>query len=234
MPMEIVPLKRKLSLRKTHRGSLVVYTGSLGDRPVVGIVTGIGGVLAAEGVEHLLERIEIEHLVVVGIAGALDSEAPIGALVTPSVVVNGTDGAVYRPTQLGGGKPTGTLWTSDDLITDPDVITRLRTEGVVALDMETAVIAEVCQRHHVPWSVVRAISDRATELSLDEEVIRLVNRDGTFNVKRIAAFFVRHPGRVRALVRLAKDAKLAAAHAAVAAINAVSQPARRPPFSPDA
>jgi adenosylhomocysteine nucleosidase len=233
MPMEIIPLKRKLSLEKTVIGSLKVYAGSLDDRPVVAIVTGIGSVLAAEGVERLLEAIDIEQVVVVGITGAVDNETPIGTLVLPAVVVNGATGAEYRPTQLGSGNPRGKMWTSDELITDLDVIAHLRANGVISLDMETAAIAEICQRRDIPWSVFRAISDRATEVSLDDEVFHLINRDGTFNIKMIGAFFVKHPGRLPALVRMAKDAKLAAEHAAAAAVNAVSQSSRNPPFSRD-
>jgi len=231
MPMEIVPLKRRLSLKKTVIGSLEAYVGSLGDRPVVAIVTGIGGVLAAEGVQRLVGAIDIERVVVVGIAGAVDGETPIGTLVLPAVVVNGATDIEYRPDQLGGGNPRGTMWTSDELITELDVIARLRANGVVALDMETAVIAEICQRANIPWSVFRAISDRATEVSLDDDVFQLINREGTYNIKRIGAFFVKHPRRLPALARLAKDAKLAADHAAAAAVDAVSPRSRHEPFS---
>jgi len=227
MPMEIIPLRRKLSLEKTAFGSLEVYAGLLVERPVVAIVTGIGGVLAAEGVERLVEALDIEQVVVVGITGAVDNDTPIGTLVLPAVVVHASTGAEYRPKQFGGGSPRGKMWTSDELITDHDVIARLRSNGVIALDMETAVIAEICQRRNIPWSVFRAVSDRATDASLDDEVFQLVNRDGTLNIKLIGAFFVRHPGRVPALVRMAKDARLAAKHAAAAAVSAISQ-ARSP------
>jgi adenosylhomocysteine nucleosidase len=223
MPMEIVPLKRRLSLEKTVVGSLEVYAGSLGDRAIVAIVTGIGSVLAAQGIQRLVEAIDIEHVIVVGITGAVDIETPIGTLVLPTAVVNGTTGAEYRPKQLGRGTPWGKMWTSDELSTDLDVIARLRSNGVIALDMETAVIAEFCERKTIPWSVFRAISDHATEISLDDDVFQLINRDGTFNIKMIATFVVKHPGRLPGLARLAQGAKLAAKNAAEAAVNAVSQ-----------
>jgi len=233
MPMEVHPLKRKLSLEKTKIGSLEVYAGSLGERPVVAIVTGIGGVLAAQGVERLVEAMDIEEVVVVGITGDIDNETPIGALVLPAVVVHGPTGTEYRPKKFGGVNPRGKMWTSDELITDLDVIERLRTDGVIALDMETAVIAETCQRRNIPWSVFRAVSDRATEVSLDDEVLHLINRDGTFNMKRIGAFFAKQPGRLPALLRMAKDARLAAEHAAAAAVNVLSRVPLHAPFSPD-
>jgi adenosylhomocysteine nucleosidase len=232
MPMEIAPLKRKLALKKTVIGLFEVFAGSLDGRPVVAIVTGIGGALASQGVERLADAIDIDHVVVVGIAGAIDGDTPIGTVVRPAVVVNGDTGAEYRPHQLGEGTPKGKMWTSDELLTDLDVIARLRTNGVIALDMETAAIAEVCQRRNIAWSVIRAISDRATEVSLDNEVFQLINRDGSYNLKKIGTFFVKHSGRLPALVRLAKDAKLAAENAA-AAVAAVSKPSRHAPFSQD-
>jgi nucleoside phosphorylase len=231
MPIELLPLKRRLALKKSVVGSLEVYTGSLDSHPVVAVVTGIGGVLAGDAVERLLGLIDVEHVVVVGITGAVDSVAPIGTLVRPAVVVNGATGAEYRPSRLIGGVPMGKMWTTDELITDLDVIARLRADGVVSLDMETATVAEICQHRNIPWSVFRAISDRATDVSLDDEVFRLINRDGSFNVKRIGAFFVKHPGRWPSLVKMAKDARLAARLAVAAAVSAVSQSADHVPFS---
>jgi adenosylhomocysteine nucleosidase len=223
MPMEIAPLKGKLSLERTVIDSIDMYAGSLGDHPVVAIVTGIGGVLAAEGIEILLQAVDVEHVVVVGIAGAVDDEIPIGTLVLPTMVINGATGAQYEPHRIGEHAPNGTMWTSDELITDLDLVAQLRTNGVIALDMETAMIAEICQRRNIPWSVFRALSDRATEASLDDEVFNLIRPDGSYNVKLLAAFVVKHPGRLPALARLARNAKLAAEHAAAAAIDAASQ-----------
>jgi adenosylhomocysteine nucleosidase len=224
MPMEIKPLRRNLSLTRADIGSLEAYVGTLGERPVVAFVTGIGTVPATEGLERVLEAMEIERVLVVGLTGAVDEGATIGEVVRPEVVVNGVTGLEYRPIQLGGGVPRGTMWTSDELITDLDAIARLRSIGVIALDMETAAIAESCERHHIPWSVFRAFSDRSTDLSLGDDVLGLINNDGTINLSKLARFFVRHLNRVPALLRLAKDARLAAENAAATAIKVVAKP----------
>ncbi len=138
------------------------------------------------------------------------------------MVVDGATGTEYRPESLGPEAPHGTMWTSDSLITDPDRLAGMRDEGVVSLDMETAAVAAVCQKHGVPWSVVRAISDRATDGSVDEEVFHLSNQDGTPNAKAVAAYMVKHPGRIPAMARMAKDARLATERAVEAAISAVA------------
>jgi adenosylhomocysteine nucleosidase len=220
MPMELTPLARKLSLEKTEIGGVTVHAGALDDQPVVAIVTGMGTKLAKEGTERLLDVVPVARVVVVGITGAVENETPIGTLVLPEVVVNGTTGAEYRPEPLGGGTPSGKMWTGDELLVDPDVLVDLRAKGVVSLDMETAAIAEVCERRGIPWSVFRVISDRATDGSVDEEVFRLSNQDGTPNRRAIISYFAKHPGRIPKMARLARGATLATKAAADAAIRA--------------
>jgi adenosylhomocysteine nucleosidase len=222
MPIELSPLVKKLSLTATHIDGVKVHAGTLDGRDVVAIVTGMGTKLASEATERLLDATPVERVVVVGITGAVENETPIGTLVLPEVVVNSETGAEYRPEPLAEGTPHGKMWTGDDLLTDLDVIAGLRARGVVSLDMETAAIAESCERRGIPWSVFRVISDRATDGSIDEEVFRLSNQDGTPNGRAVAAYFAKHPGRIPRMARLAKGAKLATKTAADAAIRAVA------------
>ena len=222
MPMELRPLVRKLSLQKTQMGEVTVHSGTLGGAEVVAIVTGMGTKLATEGTERLLEAVDVDRVVVVGITGAVENVTPIGTLILPEVVVNSATGTEHRPAPLGEGTPHGKMWTTDQLLTESDVIASLRDQGVVSLDMETAAIAEVCERRSIPWSVFRVISDRATDGSLDEEVFHLSNQDGTPNAPAIARYFLKHPKRIGRMAGLAKGAKLAADTAADAAIRACS------------
>jgi hypothetical protein len=91
----------------------------------------------------------------------------------------------------------------------------------VALDMETAAVAAACEARDVPWTVVRAISDRATDGSVDDEVFHLSRQDGTPDPMAVLRYVVRHPGRVPGLARMARGAGLATARAATAAVAAV-------------
>jgi hypothetical protein len=91
---------------------------------------------------------------------------------------------------------------------------------VISLDMETAAIAACCAGRSIPWSVHRAISDRATDGSVDDEVFHLSNQDGTPNALAVARYFLRHPQRIPGMVTMAKGAKLATEEAADAAIAA--------------
>jgi len=220
MPMELEPLVRKLELEESRIGEVPVHVGTLDDRRVVAIVTGMGTELATKGTTALLDAVAVERVVVVGITGAVENETPIGTLVLPELVVNGATGAQYRPALLGPGTAMGTMWTTDTLITDANEIAGLRARGVVSLDMETAAIAALCEARGIPWSVFRVISDRASDGSIDEEVFRLSNQDGTPNNEAIERYFAEHPERIEAMATLAEGALLATETAADAAIAA--------------
>jgi len=220
MPMEVKPLVRRLALRRTQLGGSPAHEGTLDGRRVVAIVTGMGTALARDGTERLLDAVGVDRVVVVGITGAVEDETPIGTLMLPEVVVDAATTTEHRPARLGEGTPHGTMWTGDDLTTDGDVVAGLRDAGVVCLDMETAAIADVAERRGIPWSVFRAISDRASDGTVTEEVFHLSNQDGTPNGGAVLRFFLHHPGRLPAMMRMAKGAKLATERAADAAIRA--------------
>jgi adenosylhomocysteine nucleosidase len=220
MPMELDPLRTRLGLQESTHGAVTAYSATVDGQRVVAIVTGMGTELATTGTTGLLDAFQVDRVVVVGITGAVDDETPIGTLVLPELVVNGATGSEHRPAPLGEGAPSGTMWTADTLMTDLDAIAALRARGVVSLDMETAAIAAVCEARGIPWSVFRVISDRATDGSVDEEVFKLSNMDGSPNNEAIERFFADHPERVEAMAQLAEGALLATQIAADAAIAA--------------
>ena len=221
MPMELVPLARDLDLLETDVAGHTVHTGKVGERDVVAIVTGMGTAHATAGTERLLDTFDVDHVLVVGITGALENDTPIGTLVVPTTVVHGPSGREHPHTPIGGHPAAGQMWTSDELITDPDRLVALRARGVVSLDMETAAIAHVCEARGVPWTVFRAISDRASDGSVDAEVFAMSNLDGTPNHEAIAAYFEKHPEKVELLAEMGANSTLAADTAAAAAIAAL-------------
>ena len=106
----------------------------------------------------------------------------------------------------------------------PRTLADLRRDRVVSLDMETAAIAAVCQRHGGAsgrWCGPSATGP-ATEV-LTREVFHLSNQDGTPNAKAVASYMVKHPGRIPAMARMAKAARLATVRAAHEAIAALSE-----------
>lgn len=214
MPMELRPLRRRLRLRKTELG----YAGRVGDRGVIAVVCGIGTARARATTLRLLDEVDVDRVIVVGIAGGIERRTPLGTLIVPEWVVDAADGSRYRPAPLGSGTARGTLWTSDVLILDSAAHADLRAQHVAALDMETAAIARVCETRCTPWSVVRAISDLPGDV--DARIAALTRPDGTPDVRAAIGYLLRHPGT--RLFRLARGSRLAANRAAEAAVLALT------------
>lgn len=209
MPSEFAPVVKALSLQRTASG----YTGGAGSIELVAGKTGVGTRLAAQATERFLDAAPVDHVMVVGIAGGMGS-SKVGDLIYPEVVVDKASGAEYRPSPLGGVQSQGRLVTHDDFDMKPAECEALVAAGFIAVDMETAAIAGVCERRGVKWSAVRAISDLVGVTPGD--VIGLVNPDGTPNVGASIRYLVTKPWRIPKLVRLGMDAKGAAKGAAAA------------------
>lgn len=222
MHPELRPLRRPLSLHGPGGGGGELLTGSLGGLAVVAAVTGIGTRAAARTAERVLELSEVDRLVVVGIAGAIAASVGVGDVVVPERVLDLATGREHRPTPLGNAPARGTLATSDALVVECDALARLERLGVVAIDMETAAIAAVCERRGVAWSVFRAISDRAGAGPLDAEILRLAGPEGRPAALTVARYLLSRPWRVPQLVRLGRDSRRATQAAADAALAALA------------
>jgi len=221
MVSELRPLLRAVPLHRRRFGNLDVHAGTVGQVEVVAALTGIGICAAAEATERLLGSIPVDHLLVVGIAGGIAPHVAVGDLVVPELVIDAATGEKYRSSAFGGAAMHGTLSTSDEFVVDRERLAELAARGIVAVDMETASIAAVCERRGCRWSAFRAISDMAGDTPHD--VLGLVRPDGTPNLPATARFLLTQPWRIPFLVRLARGANLATATAAAAAVRACAR-----------
>jgi adenosylhomocysteine nucleosidase len=215
MQHELDPLVQRLDM--TADGLL--HRGRVGDVEVVALLTSIGMAAGARAARDALE-LGVERVVVVGIAGGVDRSVAIGDVVVPEVVVERATGRAFTPSFIGGLGPRGTLSCGDDLIIDPDTLDAMAADGVVAVDMETAAVAAVCEEAGCSWSVFRGISDYAGEGLVDEALFALTRPDGTADPDDVTRYLEEHPDRVAVLARLASDMTVATHAAAEAAIAA--------------
>ena len=212
---------RALSLGSARSGDGALLSGAVARVEVVAATTGIGTRAATRAAEHLMDATRVDHLVVVGIAGGIGASVDIGDLIVPDLVLDLATGVEHRPALLGDTASRGTLVTSDVLLVDANEAARLEERGAIAIDMETAAIAAVCERRRCPWSVFRAISDRADDGSTDAAVLGLAGPDGRPNLPALARFMLGKPWRVPQLARLARGMRLATSAAAAAAVSAL-------------
>jgi adenosylhomocysteine nucleosidase len=215
MKPELRPLVQMLSLQRSDDGTRV-HRGTFGDRSVVAALTLIGTKAAKEATERLLRDHEVDHLVVVGIAGGVPPTVSLGDVLVPEVVVDGVTGKEYHPAPLGDVAMSGRIRTGDDLNVQAPA---LRDDGVWACDMETAAVAEVCESKGCPWTAFRAISDLVGG-PVDEAILALANPDGTGNLWEAFKYLGPRPWKIPGMMKLMRDTNVATKAAAQAAIEA--------------
>lgn len=209
MVPELAPVVRGLRLRRRPLGSDAAYEGAVAGRTVVAAVTSMGTAAAADVTARLLDRHEVDHVVMVGVCGGVAEVLVIGQLLVPDVVVDEATGVEVHPAPLGGHTPAGRLLTTDVLHNQPGDLDRLRAEGVTAVDMETAAVGAVAEARGVPWSVFRAVSDRAGDPAVDQGVLSMSNADGSPNAAGVARYVLTHPHRIPTLARLGRGLRAA-------------------------
>ena len=194
--------------------------GRIGDVSVTAKVTGIGTKAAGDTTTAVLDAEQIDRVVMIGIAGGVGKSVKIGDLVVPEVVVDAR-GEEHRPTPIDGLVARGRMRTSDEIDVSVDEVADLDSRGFIALDMETAAVAEVCERRGVPWSVVRAISDHCDDGFVDSSVLAMTNVDGSPNFPAVARYLLPRPWRIILLSRLARGSRAATEASATAAAEAI-------------
>ena len=199
MPLELKPFRK---LEPSLQGKFEITS----------VLTGMGTERATAAAERGMADVKPDHVVVTGIAGGVSPQR-IGDLVIPEVVIDGTTGAEYPATPLGDARLLGRLSTGDSELAD---------QGILAVDMETASFAPVAQRHGVPWTTFRGVSDLVRDGFLTEETFKLANMDGTPNYGEAAKFIARRPWWLPRLVRYGRGGVLAAKVAAAAAVSALA------------
>ncbi|MHB8437852.1 MAG: phosphorylase family protein [Acidimicrobiales bacterium] len=221
MRSELRPVVKRIGARRVRGSRMETYEGSVGRARVRAARIGVGPEMARRSTERVLAEQRPDHVVVLGIAGGL-SGIPVGTLVVPEVVEDIPTRTRYIPTLLGPHAANGVIGTSPVVILDDAPLAELAARGIVGVDMETAAVADVCVAAKVPWSAFRVISDRPEDGLLDTGVFEMLDPDGTVHTGRALRYMVRHPRRLGALARLARDASAAADAAADAALSAVA------------
>lgn len=224
MSSELAPLTRRLRLRREDRSGLAVRVGDVDGRPIIGTVVGVGPRAARRSVERLLDVVTPELVVMVGVCGGIDPTLTIGDLVAPEAVLEEDTGRTVVPRPLPGIASMGRLVTCSKLVLDDTAHDRWRAAGVVAVDMETAAVGMVCGERDVPWSVVRAVSDRPADGLVDASILDLLKEDGSPNLPAVLRRVVRHPSSVATLARLGRDSSRAARASVDAAVTALRAP----------
>ena len=189
MRVEMEALAAALENKKTEVVSdIEFHTGSLNGQGVVLAVCGVGKVFAAMCAQTMILRFGATKIINTGVAGTLSDKLSVGDIaVADDVVQHDMDTSplgdpvglisglniVHMPSDIdladavcaaiektGGNWLRGTIASGDVFVADAAKKTYIRdTFGAIACEMEGAAIGHVCTVNHVPFVVVRAISD---------------------------------------------------------------------------
>ncbi len=184
------------------------------ERPnVIAIACGGHGDVLRQRLDAAIAANRPAGLFSIGIAGGLDPALPVGALVIGTAVA---------------GTPTDAGWTARLAAALPDArlasvagvsiaafdaaakaALRART-GAAIVDMESHVVAAVAAAHGLPFAILRAVSDTATDtLPLAARVPLLPT--GAPDMARVLAHVARRPWQIPALIGLAANSRTALA-----------------------
>jgi adenosylhomocysteine nucleosidase len=213
---ELAPFLRRLEGRRNlRRDGRRWVVGSLAGEPVVAGVLGDGAIRAAAGAQALLDTFPLRRIVLVGVAGALDPALEVGQIVVAARVYRGTTAAPApdphlraRAEALGIG--AADLLTVPAPVIHPEAKAALRATlphppplRPAVVEMEGALVAEAAGRAGVPYLLLRAISDTATE-ALPPFLPHCVRADGSIHPGRVALRALLAPRWIPHLLRLSR------------------------------
>jgi len=222
MPLEMDAITTAFGLRPTSDAAGAPWTGRVGASDVTAIHIGMGPPLTRQATAQLFDDPAADrpdHVMIAGICGGVDPDLDVGTLLNPEIIVDATSGTEYRHAPPGDVPLDGKLLTTEGLHLDLELSARLRADGFLAVEMESAAVAEVCEDRGCEWSVYRCIGDRPFDGLLDDRVWAMTNPDGSGNPEALRRLLAEDPELGPKLERLARETAMAARLAAEAAVR---------------
>jgi adenosylhomocysteine nucleosidase len=169
------------------------------------LITDIGKTNAERAFRQALETFTPELVLTCGFAGALNPELKIG-----DVIFLTADAALDRSLVELGARPASFLCAPRIVTTAAEKQSLRNITGLDAVEMESEAIHAICrERGIVSRATVRVISDTANEdLPLDFNA--LMTADQKISFLKLAVALLKSPGKVRQLLKLQQNTKMAA------------------------
>ena len=222
LPAESSEFLRRLGNKFcTDRNGTRIIRGTVDDREIEVLHTGVGEKVCRQQVEKFLKDQQFEFLISAGFAGALNDQLHPGDL----LLARNFSTLDLTERQSFPSLPIHQA----DLLTLPALIDSseerneiARSTNAAAVDMETEFIARACAEHGIPLLSLRVITDTPHEpFPAPPKVLFDIERQRTHLVK-LARFLLAHPNKIPRLIEFARSiarARKILATALVALIN---------------
>ncbi len=167
-----------------NEGNLTFYIGRLGANQLILMQCGIGKVNAAVGTTTLIRRFQPDCIISTGCAGGIDKDLRVmDVVVSTETTYHDVDIPGCEPGQVQGlparfraeeelietamkiqaqeKRVPGLICTGDQFISDRSQLDGIKAAfpDALAVDMESAAIAQACFLHAVPYVSFRVLSD---------------------------------------------------------------------------
>lgn len=175
--------------------------------PATLVVVGETAARAAPALEKLIERRKPAAVLILGVCGGLQDDLGPADLVVPDRV--GTPEADAPPPDarwLGlprfgrRGRLVSIPRVAGSAAEKRELADRLGADAL-AIDLETAALAEVTHRHGVPYLVLRSVSDTVDE-SMPAFVAKCFREDGSMSRLAVVRSALFRPGRWKILLAM--------------------------------
>lgn len=188
MQEELNELLKYLYLQKEYEiFDLKFYEGVIHDNNCILVESGVGKVNAARCTQILIDNMKVDYIFNIGVAGGVSDSLHVGDIVIGKRLVqhdfditafNHEKGyipniGVYIESdeylvrlaeackgEIGVDVLTGTIASGDIFCTETRMSEKIRNKfDALCVEMEGASIAQVCYLSHVPFVIIRSISD---------------------------------------------------------------------------
>ncbi|MCP4253247.1 MAG: 5'-methylthioadenosine/S-adenosylhomocysteine nucleosidase [Candidatus Scalindua sp.] len=229
---EISPLAACMNVSRKYKiGEIPFYQGDLNGRPLTLVQGGIGRDNTIKAASCLLESTSVDLLISAGVAGGIRYGLNVGDLVVAERVSYSRQGdfdgeelqfesdfackeeIVQLARQCSNEPETkihfGNLLTVDKVISKASTKRRIGEQNsFLAVEMESAAVAEVALEKGVGFAAIRSISDDIDDdLHLDYD--NMISDEGKVKVGSIALSVLKNPQKLALLSRLNKQTRSA-------------------------
>jgi nucleoside phosphorylase len=210
---EFAAWRRQHDFRQVAHDPFALYASEIAGSPVRVVLTGMGTRAARQAMRWALAS-PADVCISSGLAGALNPELDVGDVLAARVVCQAQrELAVASDHQLlvvardAGARQVERLLTSERLVVHAAEKMALAGEAD-AVEMESFVILAEAARHGVRAVAIRAVSDSASD-TLPYDFERACDPRGQVRLSALVADLIRQPQRLPAMLRFARDCRLA-------------------------
>lgn len=192
---EIMPFIEEISNKKVENvAMLTFYSGIYKNSDVVALYCGVCKVNAAIATQILIDKFNVTHIIVTGVAGGIDNILNIGdTVISTEITYHDVDEGIlteYHPwmesiyfkadsklvelcrSMIDKNTFTqkilfGRIVTGEAFISDNGRTEIISKYHPLCVDMETASIAHVCYVNNVPFIAIRSITDTEEECGIE-------------------------------------------------------------------